>query len=233
MMKFSKNKNPFKLIVFCSFIVSIVVLLSVLFRLGYIPVLGNIIAEKKISNYANTQITKSKFDWKNSRYVSTLENGYNLSYKLQHNTIHDEQMSNEVNIVALNDYQSIIEKLPSNLEFPESISVWTSINADDYTKKAQRLYLLGIYNTDSLSEEESLKIPANIAQNIIELMGKEYNFTGIQLIYADKNGIYEISIPANTFDAIEYEKLLENTKKYSEQKLPLDYLEWLKKHRES
>ena len=233
MMKFSKNKNPFKLIVFCSFIVSIVVLLSVLFRLGYIPVLGNIIAEKKISNYANTQITNSKFDWKNSRYVSTLENGYNLSYKLQHNTIHDEQMSTEVNNVALNDYQSIIEKLPSNLEFPESISVWTSINADDYTKKAQRLYLLGIYNTDSLSEEESLKIPANIAQNIIELMGKEYNFTGIQLIYADKNGIYEISIPANTFDAIEYEKLLENTKKYSEQKLPLDYLEWLKKHRES
>ena len=233
MMKFSKNKNPFKLIVFCSFIVSIVVLLSVLFRLGYIPVLGNIIAEKKISNYANTQITNSKFDWKNSRYVSTLENGYNLSYKLQHNTIHDEQMSTEVNNVALNDYQSIIEKLPSNLEFPESISVWTSINADDYTKKAQRLYLLGIYNTYSLSEEESLKIPANIAQNIISLMGKEYNFTGIQLIYADKNGIYEISIPANTFDAIEYEKLLENTKKYSEQKLPLDYLEWLKKHRES
>ena len=137
-------------------------------------------------------------------------------------------MSIEINNNTNNNYQAIIKDFPSNLEFPDIISVWTSINADDYTIKAQKLYLLGIYNTDSLSKEESIKMPASIANNFMELMGRDYNFTGIQLLYADKNGMYEISVPANSFDTLEYEKLLVYTKKYPEEKLPLDYQEWLK-----
>lgn len=226
MNKFLKNGHLIKLISYVT-ILSLVILVVSFYRVGYIPIFGNKIAEKRMGNYANGQIIKSKFDWINSRYVSPLDNGYSLSYQPQFNMLHDERISIKINDISKNDYETIIKKFPANLKFPDNITVWTSINAEDYTIKAQRLYLLGIYNTDSLSEEESLKMPAGIAQDFIEYMGKEYNFTGIQLLYADKNGMYEIAIPANTFDVLEYQKLLKYTKKYPEQKLPLEYVDWL------
>lgn len=226
MSKLLQSKHLIKLILLCSAIVLLVVIVVMFFKIGYLPIFGNIIAEKKMSDYANTQI-ESKFDLLNGKYISTLDNEYSLSYELQFNTIHDEQMSTNANDVAKNDYQTIIEEFPANLEFPDGIIVWTSINADDYSIKPQKLYLLGIYNTNSLTQEESLKMPADIAQTFIGHMGKVYNFTSIQLIYADKNGMYEISIPDDTFDVLVYQELLLNTKRYPEERLPLDYLEWL------
>lgn len=72
-------------------------------------------------------------------------------------------------------------------------------------------------------------MPASIAQDFIDLMRSGYNYTGIQLIYADNNGMYEIAVPADTFEPLEYYELLYNTRKFPEEKLPLDYLEWLER----
>jgi len=207
-------------------------LVAYFYRIGYCPIIGNKIAEKKLAEYTNTQMQnpqpiKTQFDWYNVKYVCDLNNGSTLSYWLQHNTIQDEAVSVQVNLEADMDYNSVVGQFPSNLELPNSITVWTTMNADDYTIKSQRLYLLGIYNTENLTEEESQKMPASIAQDFIDLMGSEYNFTGIQLIYADNNGMYEIAIPADTFEPLGDQELLYNTRKFSEEKLPLDYLEWL------
>lgn len=204
------------------------------YKVGYFPIIGKIIADKKLTEYnstqsQNSQPIKTKFDWYNARYHYDLTDGFSLSYRLQHNTIHDEESNSQVNQRAKEDYNNILEKIPGNLEFPKSIDVWTTMSADNYTIESQRLYLLGVYNNENITEEESYKMPANIAKNVINLMGSDYNFTGIQLIYADKNGMYQIALPSDTFEPLEEKELIDNTVKFSKEELPLDYLEWLEK----
>ncbi|MBK5263407.1 MAG: hypothetical protein JJE17_12705 [Peptostreptococcaceae bacterium] len=229
-----KLKRAYIVKLICLFVIILIfgTLAAYFYRIGYFPIIGNKIAEKKLAEYTNTQMQnpqpiKTQFDWYNGRYVCDLNNGSTLSYRLQHNTIHDEAVSVQVNLEADMDYNSVVGQFPANLELPNSITVWTTMNADDYTIKSQRLYLSGIYNTEKLTEEESQKMPTSIAQDFIDLMGSEYNFTGIQLIYADNNGMYEIAIPADTFEPLGDQELLYHTRKFSEEKLPLDYLEWL------
>lgn len=196
---------------------------------GYIPIIGNLIAEKKLSNYAtiqkgNTQKVETKYDWYNAKYQSVKGN---LSYRLQKNTIYDENVSEKVSLSAETQYNIIKGEFPQNLSFPKGITVWTEFDADDYSIKSQRLYLLGVYNTADISEEESEKMCATIADKFINLMDEDYNFTGIQIIYCDKNGVYESSISANGFKKLEYDEILSKTEK--EDRLPEDYLEWLSK----
>ena len=104
--------------------------------------------------------------------------------------------------------------------------MWSTVNADNYAQTAERLYLLGVYNTADLSDGESEKMPAAIATDFIARMGDKYNVIGIQLIYADKNGMYDIEIRADTFQPLEYEQMLAATKKRPEKELPENYLEW-------
>lgn len=231
-----KKISKGKLVLIRIVILAVGTLATFYFWVGYLPFIGNAIAEKKLTEYVHTQqenpqLIKPRFDWYDGKYVYVSNNGQSYSYRLQNNSIHDEEFNEQVNLEANSDYEEVVEQFPSNLEFPNGISVWTTVNADDYTIKAQRLYLLGIYNTEDLTEEESKRMAGRIAEDFCELMGAGYNFTGIQLNYADKNGMYEIAISADTFDALVDRELFQHTRKFSEDQLPLDYLEWLDRKR--
>lgn len=204
-------------------------LLYYLRTIGYFPILGNIIAEKKLSNYSNEtkqsdKKINTKYDWYNSKYQSLTED---LSYRLQNDTIYDENESKEINLLANEKYNIIKGEFSKNLKFPSRIYVWTEINAEDYSIKSQKLYLMDIYNTDDLEKEDSKKMPSTIAEKFINLMGEDYNFTGIQIIYYDKNGGYESSISCNGFKKLEYNKILFKTGKVD--RLSETYLDWLSK----
>ena len=186
-----------------------------MYLIGYLPVIGNIIAEKKLSNYStiqkgNTQKVETKYDWYNTKYQSVKGK---LTYRLKKNTIFDEKFSKEVNLVASKQYSKIKGEFSENLSFPSAIYIWTELNADDYSLKSQRLYLLSVYNTEDISEENSEKMCATIADKFIDLMGEDYNFTEIQIIYYDKNGGYESAISSNGFKKLEYDKILSKTEK--------------------
>lgn len=202
-------------------LISIIAVISYLmYLIGYLPVIGNIIAEKKLSNYStiqkgNTQKVETKYDWYNTKYQSVKGK---LTYRLKKNTIFDEKFSKEVNLVASKQYSKIKGEFSENLSFPSDIYIWTELNADDYSLKSQRLYLLSVYNTEDISEENSEKMCATIADKFIDLMGEDYNFTEIQIIYYDKNGGYESAISSNGFKKLEYDKILSKTEKID--KLP-------------
>ena len=213
------------------FIIILCILVAILgflsYSIGYLPILGNMIAEKKLSDYSSivsekVQKIETKYDWYNTKYQSI---SGNLSYRLQKDTIFDEKVAKQVNLVASEQYNRAKGEFSENLNFPTEIYVWTELNADDYSIKSQRLYLLGIYNTEDISEEDSEKMPATIADKFINLMGKDYNFTGIQIIYYDKNGGYESSISSNGFKELEYDEIFSKTEKVD--RLPEDYLDWL------
>lgn len=228
-MKRKKRINAVKL---CIAIISIGLTICLFYSIGYVPIIGNIIAEIKLNEYSNTleeniQKIDTKYDWYNNEYLSISDNRYILSYKLQNNTIYDETVANQVNLAAKKQYSTIKKEFSQNLSFPSGIWVWTEFDANEYSIKCQRLYLTGIYNIESISEEESEKMPATIAKEFINLMGENYNFTGIQLIYLDKNGGYTIEISADTFNKLEYQDMLNKTRKMEEKELGEEYFEWL------
>lgn len=198
----------------------------------YVPIAGILIARHRLSGYVRTQmpgalIENVRYEWYYSGYFADLDNDGTLNYSLRQNTIYDGALSESIEQAAQQDYRrAVAGQFSPELTLPDSIMVWTLLNADDYTKKAQRLYMLGIYSTADLTEEESQKAPAQIAQKIISLMGTDYHFTGIQLIYADKNGLYEIAVNADTFNPLTEQQLLRHTEKRVEDQLPEDYLEW-------
>ncbi len=205
---------------------------SFCYRIGFCPFLGKIIAEDKLAAYAKVQMQSTapiqvKYNWYNGRYICSSDNESVLSYRLQNNTIYDESANMQVNAEVKEFYKNVVKQFPVGLIFPEHITMWSTINADNYAIKAQRLYLLEVYNVANLSDTESDKMPANIARDIIALMGEKYNITGIQLIYADQNGMYDIEISADSFQPLEYEQLLKATQKRSEKELPSSYREWL------
>lgn len=213
-------------------IILMLIIIPLLYKIGYLPIVGKAIAGKKLSVYVdNTQMQinrpiKVKYDWYNNRYVCS-NPSLSLSYHLQNNSIHDGIANQQVNDKLIEDYKEIAGQFPPNITLPEHVFIWSTINADDYNIKAQRLYILEVYNTESLSESESIRMPAKIATDFIGYLDETYNITGIQLIYGDKNGMYDIEIRADSFHALEYEKLLKSTKKRSENELPLSYYEWL------
>jgi len=199
-------------------------------RIGYCPFVGKIKAEKKLAAYILEQgyradSLKVQYNLYDDMYTCRLDENL-LGYRLQNNSIHDEKVNVQLNERLMKAHKDIIGQFPANLIFPEQIFMWSTVNADNYAQTAERLYLLGVYNTADLSDGESEKMPAAIATDFIAHMGDKYNITGIQLIYADKNGMYDIEIRADTFQPLEYEQMLAATKKRPEKELPENYLEW-------
>ena len=232
MMQKPSNSSFIKFFAALIVILFVAMIAGFFYRIGYLPFWGRQIAQIELtryaaSNFGSTTPVACTFDWYNGKYTSTADSGVVLDYRLQKNSIYDETLSSQINRQADADYERIHQNAPPNLQLPKDITVWTEVSSRNYALKAQRLYLLGVFNDEALSETESLKAPARIAMNIIERLGDSYHFTGIQLSYGDKNGMYEIIIPADTFDALTKEKLLKHTTKIESDKLPESYLLWL------
>lgn len=212
--------------------IAAVILLVFLYLVGSVYLWGVYVAEKELSKYATEVLGLQeeiicKYDWYNDRYIATNLLNFTLDYRRDTHTIHDESFSLSESSKVNNDYIALIQNMPDYLTFPPNITIWTEINADDYTIKSQRLYLLGVFNTENLSEAESLERPANIAMKVIEQLGENYNYTGIQVVYYDKNGCFEISFPADSFVPITVEKLLKHTKQVEIGKHSEQYDRWL------
>ena len=98
-----------------------------MYLIGYLPVIGNIIAEKKLSNYStiqkgNTQKVETKYDWYNTKYQSVKGK---LTYRLKKNTIFDEKFSKEVKQIFDNpekSIQTILDELYNEIQYTLDIS---------------------------------------------------------------------------------------------------------------
>ncbi len=227
-MKNKKVSTKRKIVLSCIAII----LLFIVYQILSVFIWGVSIAERELSKYAKEVLKlnekiECRYDWYNNRYAALNELGFTLDYRKQNNTILDETFSQKESEKANYDYNALIAKMPDNLTLPTNIMVWTEISADNYNVKAQRLYLLSIFNTEDISEQDSLLMPADIAMDVISELGESYNFTGIQAIYFDKNGQFEIVIPTGSLEPITVEKLLKNTKQIPADKYPEDYLNWL------
>ena len=227
-MKNKKASTKGKVLISCIAII----ILFIVYQVFSIFIWGVKIAEKELSKYAKEVLKlnekiECRYDWYNDRYAAINKLGFILDYRRQNKTIHDESFSQIESEKASYDYNALIMSMPDNLSLPKNITVWTEISADNYNAKAQRLYLLSIFNSEDISEQDSLLKPADIAMYVISELGESYNFTGIQAIYFDKNGMFEMIIPAGSLEPLTVEKLLKNTKQIQADRYPKDYKNWL------
>ena len=228
-----RNKGRIIKLIIAGIVLSLI--MSFLYKLGYIPFVGRFIAEKKLEAYASARLDRTdpvrvKYDWYNGIYYCSSYKQPVLRYQLRNNTIFDGDINEKVNTKTEELYKSITDEFPSNIEFPKAIFAWTTISADDYEVLAQRLYLLEVYNTADLMREESREMPARIGLDFISCLGDDYYITGIQLIYGDRNGMYEIAISPDTFKALEYKQMIKATKERTGRELPESYFKWMEKN---
>lgn len=193
---------------------------------GYIPVVGKCIAVSKVNQYSENKVDDAKYDWLSAKYRCTLDNGTELTFDLNKMSIFDEKVSRKYNKKASTKYQTIVQDFATNLSMPKDIDVSTEIRAID-NNIIQKAYILSVYNTEDLSEEESFGMPSEIAQLFIELMGEEFHFIDFQLIYADINGMYELITSNDNMKILSAKALKDDTDKLKIDELPGDYLEWL------
>lgn len=194
------------------------------FLLGYCPVIGRMIANAKLSEQSGEKML-STYDILNNVYVACDSNGRRLSYSLQNNTVYDPEYCSAVERQAEKKYSEFLKKLPDNetIIYPESITAITAIDASDKSKTYTKLYIMVIYDDTSMDFESVKERICKIAYAIIECT--ETNCTSIQLIYANKSGMFELSSisPKKT---LSYEKLSKHIRQFDEDDLPMDYIEW-------
>lgn len=111
---------------------------------------------------------------------------------------------------------------------PDEILIRTEIKAADNSSFNQKLYLMGIYNTQTLSESESMKMASETAMAVIDQYNDGYHFTSVQVNYADCNGMYEISVDNRSDKVLTKEILFKHTRKKTQNELSEEYLNWVK-----
>ncbi len=197
------------------------------FLLGYIPIIGRVIANGKLSKYAGNSVNSTYSFPYGDGYSAVLENGVTVTYDLKQNTIFDSEVSNSVQIKIDDRFNEIKPTLDESLLFPDRLWVRTWFDADDYNNVFHRLDILSVFNNQTLDVDESLQMPSKIAQEVIGALGSDYNFRVVYVIYADTNGMYECLLKLKEGDDLDENLLIESTTKFSKSELPEDYLQWL------
>lgn len=205
--------------------------------LALYPFAQSLIANHRLEEYALAKYKvdrlerKASFNIVNGSYDTQLsigEGSYRLSYDFSNHSIYDLYMIEQQNAEENRAFEAVKPHLPSNLTFPAGINLFSGINPEDYTQIKQRLYLTGIYNSEDIAEKDSKRMPAAITMQIIDLLGKQYNITAVQVIYYDQNGGYTIEIGlTNSYTPVTKEQLLSHTKKMDSSRLGENYTKWL------
>ncbi|MPM26613.1 hypothetical protein SDC9_73117 [bioreactor metagenome] len=191
-------------LVFCHFIYT---------TTGFVPVIGSYLAAKEMSKYKQEPAIRTRYDIMNFQYISNFTDGSELKLRPHYKRIIDNNLSEEINKGFGEIYPELVKEFPENLTFPNSTFITTSVDISDHNMLFHLIYLLGVENKEEITKEESTKMPARIAMQFVEKLGKDFKVTGIQMLYSDQNGNYEIWMSHYTSEPISYEKLLANTKK--------------------
>ena len=208
---------------------------------GYIPLAGAPLAKSRLTAYARQaglpDELSVKFNWYDGHYDALPKNSGEpypkviLQYHFDKGYIMDAALTRQINEQAEKDYAALKESFDmEGVTLAGGIHIYTGVSSKDYTQKTQRLYLPWCVNEAPLTPEESQAMPALLARRVMDGLGEGYNFTAIQLEYADRNGMYEIIIPISGFEPLTDEALREATAPVPPEDWHLNYKDWRAAH---
>lgn len=195
-----------RIIIFGIVLVLIVGLLTLRYSIGYFPVVGALVANDKLGHYIGKEVSSS-YEMKYSAYSVNAQ----IRYDLRKNTIFDGFYSDLINEKAEIRYEEIKDSFTSHFRLPDSISVYTVFDADNYEKKYQKIYIPAVYS-DLIEDSEQAKITmAQFVFSFLNTMGSEYNFTAMQFGYHADNRVYECIVDKDK-NPLSYEDILHSIK---------------------
>lgn len=209
--------------------VLVLILAGLFYKVGYLPVVGGLIANEKIEHYKSevyraNDIENTRYNPKSGMYetIDIMNQVYHVSYNLTDNYLRDEYQINLWNDQLKLDFEKVKTQMPKNIRL-DSPSISGYIDENEYSNITQRMYL-SIYNEEHLTVEESEKKAAELTMSFIDLLGDQYNITGVQIWYFDRNGGYTIEKLKNN-SSLSYDLLLINTRKL--ERLGENELKWI------
>lgn len=192
---------------------------------GYIPVVGQYVADSKLSLYSGKKVN-TRYQFPASRYVASGSGGKLLQYNLRNNTIFDEAYNDTITNQINHQYLSFIaESSTDTIDYPSMLTIWTNIDAADTSKIYAKIYVMTIFDERNIDAQDSERQICEFAVQLIEYL--DLNCTSIQMVYANKWGLFELLCDSGK-KPLEYNDLAKNIRKFNEEDLPLDYIEWRK-----
>ncbi len=190
---------------------------------GYIPVVGKYVADAKLSLYSGETIS-TRYEFPTSRYVASGGGGKLLQYNLRNNTIFDEAYNDAISNQINRQYLSFIaESAIDTVDYPGMVSIWANIDAGDTSKIYAKIYVLSVYDGRNIAAQDSERQICEFASQLIESL--DVNCTSIQMAYANKWGLFELICDSGK-KPLAYHDLAKHIRKFNEEDLPLDYIEW-------
>lgn len=192
---------------------------------GYIPIVGQYVADSKLSLYSGEKIN-TRYQFPTCRYIASGSDGKLLQYNLYNNTIFDEAYNDTIASQVNRQYLSFIaESSTDMIDYPGMLSIWTSIDATKTSKIYAKIYVMTIFDERNIDEQDSEHQICEFAVQLIKYL--DINCTSIQMVYANKWGLFELLCDSGK-KPLEYNDLANSIRKFNEEDLPLDYIEWRK-----
>lgn len=220
MRKLIKTKR-FRIVV--SIGIPLVICLLMYTLAGYIPVVGKYVADSKLSLYSGEGVN-TRYEFPTCRYIASGSGGRLLQYNLRNNTIFDEAYNDTITNQINRQYLSFIaESSTDTIDYPGVLSIWASIDAADTSKIYAKIYIMTVFDERNIDAQDSERQICEFAVQLIEYL--DLNCTSIQMIYANKLGLFELLCDSGK-KPLEYNDLVKNIRKFNEENLPLEYIEW-------
>ncbi|GKH52056.1 hypothetical protein CE91St46_31670 [Eubacteriales bacterium] len=186
---------------------------------GYVPILGAKIADSKLQNYTGTASLYTRYDFHNGIYTVVDGSDISYHYNLKHDTLFDGLLNEEVNTSANAVWRDFVAYQPESIICPDSVYLWTEVDASNFATKYQKIYLGIVYCEEAISEDQIAKW----CEDAIQYLDADNSITSCQVWFATKEAFYEVIIPFSK-DVINTDKIKEHLEK--QVNLPLDYIVW-------
>ena len=193
---------------------------------GYIPLFGALRAQSRLSAYSGSRI-HCTFDFYNAKYNSE---GGSLSYTLHDDFIYDYAQMEDARNAMNESYAAFRAELEAEgLEPSEQLGDFSAINGKNFAQQFFRVYW-SVWEPADMTDAESVKRIAELTQRLTAAL-PEYRITGIQFMYYNLNGAYQVVIPLSS-EPLNSTKVTQCTQRSDEQHLPMDYMAWRREHRQ-
>lgn len=224
-----KSKPYIKIVIILIIFVILLISICLYYFLGYIPILGTIIAKSKLNNYTATK-SSVYYEIYGGEYVSEyMYMGKPVIYDLKRNMIYDyslisseEQEVNQKYHEFLNENSILSGK---NTIYPEDIGIWISIDANNLSNKYYKARILCIYDDFSGTEEGTKERITDFLYGFVEYMKPDYNFNAFQLVYANLDSAYELILDCKKND-IDFSEISDSITEYNGVLNTESYIEW-------
>ena len=201
------------------------ILLFLYIGVGYIPLVGKVIADYKLSKYCNERIS-THLGFPYTGYGGYTGSGNRVTYDLNSNLISDSAYSNRINKECNKKYVDYLAGIEATttVKYPKDIFVSTRINASDSEKTYSKIYILDVLENVELSVEVSKERVCEIAGNIVGQL--DINCTSIQMRYYNRTGYFELVYNSKT-EIDDFSKLHEYVKQIIKDKGASNYQEYI------